>query len=118
MMLEEVKVDDAPYILRGFMYIERASVPTWQAIVANWAKIREKFPDDTIVRMIESCSSLDTPESAEHVREFFASHPLKNGDMAVAQMLERLSINVQLRRTVTPRLTAYLKGLNAPISLA
>ena len=59
--------------------------------------------------MIEGCSALDTPELAAEVEQFFARTRVPQGDMAVAQMLERLSVNVRLRKEEAPRLTAYLK---------
>lgn len=55
-----------------------------------------------------ACGSLDTPEKAAEVREFFAAHEVKAGTMAVAQMLEQLSIAVRLRGNETERLLAYL----------
>lgn len=116
MMLDEVKVDDAPYILRNFMTIESAAVPTWNALVANWTKVTEKFPGDAAVRMIETCSSLDTPELAAQVREFFAQTKLEGGDMAVAQMLERLEINERLRAGATPAIAGYLSLRTAGIA--
>ena len=72
--------------------------------------IVRKFPASGTVRMIEGCSALDTPELAEEVEQFFSRTQVPQGDMAVAQMRERLSVNVRLRKTETPKLTAYLRG--------
>jgi puromycin-sensitive aminopeptidase len=108
MMIEEVKVDDAPFILRNFMDIEPATVPTWKALVADWEKVVARFPQDTIPRMIEFFSNLDTPELAGQVRDFFAHHKLAGGEMATAQMLERLAINERLRESAAPALASLL----------
>jgi hypothetical protein len=108
MMLSEVKTDDAPYILGAYLVTEHAGRETWDAIRENWAKILKKFPASGTVRMIEGCSALDIPELAAEVRQFFARTPVPQGDMAVAQMLERLSVNMRLRQTESPRLTEYL----------
>jgi puromycin-sensitive aminopeptidase len=108
MMVNEVKPDDAPYILGAYLVSEHAGRATWDAIRGNWGKILKKFPTSATVRMIEGCSALDTPELAAEIEQFFARTPVPQGDMAVAQMLERLSVNVRLRRVEGPRLTAYL----------
>ncbi len=108
MMLNEVKTDDAPYILGAYLVTEHAGRATWDAIRENWGKILRRFPASGTVRMIEGCSALDTPELAAEVEQFFARTQVPQGDMAVAQMLERLSVNVRLRQAESSRLTAYL----------
>jgi aminopeptidase N len=109
MVLREVKTDDAPYILGAYLVTEHAGRATWEAIRENWGAIMKRFPTSGTVRMIEGCSALDAPESAPEVEQFFARTGVPQGDMAVAQMLERLSVNVRLRQEESSRLTAYLK---------
>ena len=109
MMLSEVKTDDAPYILGAYLVTEHAGRAAWDAIRENWGKILKRYPTSGTVRMIEGCSALDVPELAAEVEQFFARTPVPQGDMAVAQMLERLSVNVRLRQVESVRLTAYLR---------
>ncbi len=108
MMLTEVKTDDAPYILGAFLQTEHAGKTTWEAIRDGWQKILSHFPASGTVRMIDGCSALDTPELAADVRKFFSRTKVPQGDMAVAQMLERLGVNERLRQAETPRLKKYL----------
>ena len=109
MMVNDVKPDDAPYILGAYLVTEHAGRATWDAIRENWGTILKRFPTSATVRMIEGCSALDTPALAAEVEQFFARTPVPQGDMAVAQMLERLSVNVRLRQAESPRLIAYLR---------
>ncbi len=108
MMLEQVKTDDAPYLLGAFLRREHAAREAWDTLRANWEKVVKRFPSSGVVRMVGCCSDLDTTELQAEVKEFFAAHKVAQGDMAVAQMLERLSVNVRLRQTETPRLQEYL----------
>ena len=108
MTLAEGKTDDAPFILGAWLTTEHAGRATWEAIRGGWTRIKKRFPASGTVRMIEGCSALDTPELAAQVEEFFARTKVPQGDMAVAQMLERLKVNVRLRQAETPRLSAYL----------
>jgi len=109
MTLNEVKTDDAPYILGAWLTMEHAGKAAWEAISGNWGRILKRFPASGTVRMLEGCSALDTPELASEVEQFFARTKVPQGDMAVAQMLERLSVNVRMRRAENPRLAAYLR---------
>lgn len=106
MMLEEVKVDDAPSLLSGFLSSETAGLITWRAIVDNWDFIVRKFPPARVVRMVESCSALDSVEAAAQVRDFFARTKVEEGEHAVARMLESLTNNEAFRARVTPALSA------------
>lgn len=108
MMLAEVKTDDAPYILAAFLSTEHAGEPTWDFMRENWDAINEKFPTRGVVRMVESCSSLDTPELQAEVTAFFAKNEVKQGDVALGQMIERLAVNVRLRENEAPKLSAHL----------
>jgi puromycin-sensitive aminopeptidase len=108
MVLNEVKADDAPYILGAYLGVEDTGPAAWEAIRRNWATIARKFPSSGTVRMLSGCSALDTPELAAEVEQFFARTKVAQGEMPVAQMLERLSVNVRLRETEGPKLAVYL----------
>ncbi len=110
MTLNEVKPDDAPYILGAWLATEHAGRAAWDAVRGTWEKILKRFPTSGTVRMIEGCSALDTPDLAAEVEQFFSRTKVPQGDMAVAQMLERLTVNVRLRQSEGPRLAAYLGG--------
>lgn len=109
MMLASVKTDDAPFILAAYMQTEHAGEATWNFIRSNWKQMVDKFPGSGVVRMIGGCSALDKPELKAQVEEFFSKNKVKQGDMAVAQMIERLTVNVRLREMETPKVHAYLK---------
>jgi hypothetical protein len=58
--------------------------------------------------MIENCSSLDTPELAADVKQFFDKTTVPQGDMAVSQMVERMNVNVRMRKEESSRMMTYL----------
>jgi len=105
---DKIRTQDAPFILAGIIGTEHAGETAWDFMRENWEKIVASFPDNAVPRMVASCSALDTPELQAEVVDFFAKNKVKEGDMAVAQMIERLSVNVGLRETETPKLTEYL----------
>jgi len=105
----EIRTQDAPFILAAIIGSEHAGETAWDFMRDNWAKIVATYPDNAVPRMVSACSALDTPELQAEVVDFFAKNKVKEGDMAVAQMIERLSVNVGLRQSETPKLTSYLE---------
>jgi aminopeptidase N len=104
----KIRTQDAPFILAGIIGTEHAGETAWDFMRTNWEKIVSSFPDNAVPRLVAACSALDTPELQAEVVEFFARNKVKEGDMAVAQMIERLSVNVGLRQIETLKLTEYL----------
>lgn len=105
---DEVSVQDSPFLFASLLGNKYAQDFAWEYLRQNWEQIKQVFPTNMVPRVASSCGSLDTPERAAEVREFFASHEVKAGAMAVAQMLEQLDIAVRLRVNETDRLMAYL----------
>lgn len=104
----EVRNQDAPYLFSNIMGNEVASVEAWKFLKDNWDKMAQMYPEGEFADMCRSVSNLDTPEMEAEVREFFATHPVAAGDMAIAQALESLRINVLLRQSESQRLAAHL----------
>jgi hypothetical protein len=53
-----------------------------------------QYPDNSIPRMCEGIVGLVTPGLEADVKEFFASHPVKQGAKQMEQHLERLRVAV------------------------
>lgn len=109
----KIRSQDAPFILAGIIGSEHAGECAWIFMRENWDEIVATFPDSVVPRMVGSCSALDTENMQAEVEQFFATHKVKEGDMAVAQMLERLSVNVGLRLEETAKLAAYFASNSA-----
>ena len=95
---EQVRTQDAPYLFAALLSNEEAGEGAWQFLKENWQKITASYPENGVVRMVSSVSALDNEALAKDVAAFFAAHPVKSGEMAVAQALEQLDINVRLRK--------------------
>jgi aminopeptidase N len=108
MLSEHVRTQDAPYIFAALLRNEVCGEAAWDFMRANWEALIKAFPENGVVRMIGGCDSLDTAELAAEVKSFFEKNQVKSGDMATAQMLEQLGVNVRLRQTESPKLSAHL----------
>jgi puromycin-sensitive aminopeptidase len=113
MLSDHVRTQDAPYIFGSLLRNEVCGEAAWKFMCQNWEKMVKAYPESGIVRMIGGAESLDRPELEEEVRQFFAKNPVKAGDMATAQMLEQLRINVRLRESQAAPLAAYILASGA-----
>ena len=57
----------------------------------------ERFPSNTIVRMVDSVKFLSTPELVDDAATFFAEHPIAQATKTLEQVLERQRVNTRFR---------------------
>lgn len=115
---DQVKTQDAPYLFASLAMNEISTDEAWRFLQKNWDKMHEDYPDNGMTRMCSAMiPSLDKHGLEDEAKKFFATHKIKGGDMAVAQALEQLHVNVLMReREVggSNRLSAYVLSHYAP----
>jgi puromycin-sensitive aminopeptidase len=105
---DEVRTQNAPYLLRRALTNRDHGSLAWRFIQDEWETINERFPSNSIVRMLEGIRALSSPEVARTVFAFFETHEVPQGDKILAQHLERLEVNVALRVREADRLAHHL----------
>jgi puromycin-sensitive aminopeptidase len=96
----DVRTQNAPYLL-GACMANRDNGPTaWAAIRDGWAELNERFPSNSIARMLNGIRALHDADVAADVEAFLAEHPLPQARQIVAQHLERMRVEVALRGRV------------------
>ncbi|PWU02195.1 MAG: hypothetical protein C5B53_01975 [Candidatus Melainabacteria bacterium] len=107
---DEVKTQDAPYLLAAIAQNEVGTEATWQFLKKHWDEMIETYPENGVVRMCAAIiQTLDRGGLEKDAIDFFAKHKVESGEMAVAQGLELLRINVLLRERESKRLAQYLE---------
>jgi puromycin-sensitive aminopeptidase len=104
----EVKTQNAPFLLRTCIANRRHGALAWKFVREHWDEANEKFPTNTIVRMIDSVKLLNTPESVADVQAFFSEHPIDQAAKTLEQVLERQRVNALLREREQERFAASL----------
>jgi len=94
---DQVKTQNAPFVLRMAMANRRHGHVAWRFIQEHWERANASFPSNTIVRMIDSVQQLTTPELVDDVASFFAEHPIPQAAKTLDQILERQRVNAALR---------------------
>ena len=107
-MSGEVKTQNAPFLLRTCIANRRHGAAAWKFVREHWDEANEKFPTNTIVRMIDSVKLLNTAESVADVQAFFAEHPIDQAAKTLEQVLERQRVNALLREREQERFAASL----------
>jgi puromycin-sensitive aminopeptidase len=93
----EVRTQDAPFLLRNCIGNRWHGEAAWTFVRSQWQEANERFPGNSIVRMIDRVRLLTRPEVAADVQSFFAEHPIPQAAKTLDQVLERQRVNVALR---------------------
>lgn len=96
-MGDRVKTQNAPFLLRACIGNRRHGAASWDFVRRQWAEANERFPRNTIVRMVETVKLLDDPVQVTDVQAFFSEHPIEQATLTLEQLLERQRVNAQVR---------------------
>lgn len=105
---DEVRTQNAPLLLRRALTNRDHGGLAWFFVADEWDTINERFPSNSIARLLEGIRSLSAPSVAPEVFVFFEDHEVPQGDKILAQHLERLEVNVELRARESEALAAEL----------
>lgn len=103
----EVRTQDAPYLMRSLLLNTNARERAWAFMKEHWEQMVREYPDDSIVHMCEGITGLVTAELEADVRDFFASHPVKQSKKTMEQHFEKLRIAVACKQREESQVEAY-----------
>jgi len=95
---DQVKTQNAPFVLRTCLANRRHGAAAWKFVRQRWDEANTKFPANTIVRMIDSVKLLTDASVVADVQDFFAEHPIPQAAKTLDQVLERQRVNAALRQ--------------------
>jgi len=104
----EVRSQDGAYVIRRALTNSVAGAHVWDFVKQNWEELNTRFPSNSVARMLEGITALDTHELAKDAAAFLDSHPVPQGSKQVSQHLERQRINAELRTRESTGFTAEL----------
>jgi puromycin-sensitive aminopeptidase len=104
----DVRTQNAPFLLLLLLGNRDVNEQAWEFVKGEWETILERFPDNTISRLLGGITALNTPELAADVAAFVEAHPVPQGARTVEQHLERLRVNVALRAREADAVAAHL----------
>ncbi len=99
-LTDEVRTQDAPYLLGQMVGHPVIGPAAWNFVENNWDKIVERFPSNSLPRLVEGIVTLVEPASAARSAAFFTTgkgQALAASSKTVVQHLERQQVNCALR---------------------
>jgi puromycin-sensitive aminopeptidase len=107
---EEVRSQDGPYVLRDAITNRENGESAWNYLAKHWDEANERFPSNSIARMVSGIRTLRDRTVAHQAATFLAEHPVPQGEQQVRQHLERMWVTVGLAEREVPRLTEVLES--------
>ncbi|MGA0862636.1 MAG: M1 family metallopeptidase [Ilumatobacteraceae bacterium] len=104
----EVKTQNAPFLLNRCIANRFHGELAWSIVRQHWQEANEKFPVNTIVRMVDSAKMLNSDAAEADVQAFFGEHDIPQAVLTLQQVLERQRVNAALRRREADALAADL----------
>ena len=111
MSLGDIRSQDAPYLLGSMLRNREIGAATWTFISTRFDELVERFPQNSIHRMLEGISALAQldaqaePTFAHDVEKFCDANIVGAQRRLVDQSLERLAINVGLAQRLAEELS-------------
>jgi puromycin-sensitive aminopeptidase len=106
----DVRTQDAPFMLMEALGSRDNAAAAWTFVSSHWSEIEQRFPANTLARMVGGVRAVRDRGLAEQVAAFMAEHPIPQGELQVRQHLERMWVTVALAEREGVRLAAALAG--------
>ncbi|MDA8080975.1 MAG: M1 family metallopeptidase [Actinomycetota bacterium] len=103
MTLSEIRSQNGPFVIANLLTGRESGPLAWHFIAQNWDTLLERFPDNTIPRMLSGITGLVSDDSyylEREIRSFFETHTIPTGEKSLGQTLERYAVNLAFRRTL------------------
>lgn len=94
----EVRTQDAPYLLGRALGNRRINRQVFEFICDHWQELTERFPANSIVRMVSGISTFTDSDLASAAQRFFDSHPIPQSEKTLAQHLEKMWVSVAFKQ--------------------
>ncbi|MEX2293685.1 MAG: M1 family metallopeptidase [Acidimicrobiales bacterium] len=107
-MTPSVRTQNAPFLVSACIGNRDNSGLAWRAVHEHWDEMNERFPSNSIVRMLSGIRSVTDPAIAADIQAFLSEHPVRQAERTVQQHLERMQVSVALGEREGPLLTAAL----------
>jgi puromycin-sensitive aminopeptidase len=105
-MTSAVRTQNAPFLIAACIANRDNGAMAWRLVHERWDDMNERFPSNSIVRMLSGMRSVNYPALAADIEAFTAEHPVPQAKQTLQQHLERMRVSVELREREAGRLNA------------
>jgi puromycin-sensitive aminopeptidase len=109
-MTDEVRTQDAPYLLARSTTNRRQGPKVWRYIAEHWDAMQDRFASSNIIGLVSGIRYLTDAKAVADVDAFFRDHDIPQNHLMLQQGLERMRVAAKLRERVTPELLERFGG--------
>jgi puromycin-sensitive aminopeptidase len=110
-LTDEIRAQDAPFVLRTMMAANRAQGErAFRFVAERWDDVLERFAASNIIALATQVRWLTSPEIVAFVQGFFRDHDIPQNHLMLQQHLERQRVAAAVHRRVEPELDRYFAG--------
>ena len=102
--MTQVRTQNAPYLLRRALDHPTFGVDAWTTIQTRWVEVVERFPSNSLPRMLEGIRLLTDTAAAEQIEAFLGAREELAASMQVTQHIERMWVTVSTAERVRAEL--------------
>ena len=95
-LTDEVRTQDALFLLCRALRNKGATADVWHFIVDHWDELTSRFPSASVPRLLEGIRGVTDRGLATEIATFLADHPVPQGTTVLRQHLERMWVTVAL----------------------
>ena len=92
--LTEVRTQNAPYLLGRAIAHRSLGETVWTFVMNNWATIADRFPSNSLPRMLSGIRAVTSRSLAQQIESDLAGISLPSGQQQLEQHLERMWVSV------------------------
>ncbi|MGQ0832195.1 MAG: M1 family metallopeptidase [Microthrixaceae bacterium] len=107
-MTSEVRTQNAPFLIGACIANRDNAELAWRAVCDGWEAMNERFPSNSIVRMLQGIRAITDSALAADVEAFLAEHPVPQAKQTLLQHVERMRVTVGLCAREAAPLAALL----------
>ncbi len=104
----EVRTQNAPFLISACIANRDNGGLAWRVVHQRWDEMNERFPSNSIVRMLHGIRAVTDPALATDIEGFLSEHPVPQAKQTLLQHLERMRVTVALCEREAPRLASAL----------
>jgi puromycin-sensitive aminopeptidase len=109
---DAVPLQDSASFVAALLGNRAARAPFWERLRAEWEPLHARMKGAPMLlrRVVEAMGQLVDRRQLEEAQAFLAAHPLEEATQAIAQTLERLRQDVELRERTQAAIGDWLAG--------
>jgi puromycin-sensitive aminopeptidase len=108
-LTDAVRTQNAPYLVSASLACRAGAGPAWAFVTERWSDLLDRFPSNSIDRMLSGIRTISDRVLADEVEQFLAANPVPQAKQTIDQHIERMWVTVALHEREAAPLAGALR---------